>query len=446
MTISPATFWKRRTRRGGILLCALLFTLLLFGAMSIPFLFESLSIEYKSGLPRTLLRGGKLVGMIAALLLMVQLLLVTRIKSLNQMVAMDRLIAIHKANGIAIALLALVHPLLIFAPEEITTLPLEMAFWPEIIGAILLMGLFYMTASALYKKELEFPFNFWMGAHKIGGPLLLSILFTHLLFSSETFEEGAPRLIGLGFSLVCLGLLTARHLEPMRGLSPWVVSQVSPAGDRATRLRLSPTHGAPFHYLPGQFAFLSFPASPVSPEAHPFTIASSPTTPEAIEFVIGKSGDWTKGVPHIKTGDTAIIDGPYGFFTHRMLEDSAPLVLIAGGIGITPMLSMIRDLHATHDPRKIILIWSNRSEGALFAADELDTITQDLPSLSIHLLFTDQSKNERLTAPKLRQFMQGLSTPQVFLCGPPPMMVAVRAMLKEIGIHKHRIHSEIFGF
>ncbi|SCY48516.1 ferredoxin reductase family protein [Desulfoluna spongiiphila] len=446
MSIRTAPVRPRGVRYGLFIGCLAVLLLLFCGAFSIPFLFESFSIKYKFGIAKGLLRSGKLMGMAAALLLGVQLVLASRLTWVNRMAGMDSLLAVHKANGILIALIALGHPLLVFAPEELTALPLKADYWPEIVGAFLLMGLFYMTAAALFKKPLGFPFHLWMRAHQAGGVLVLALLVVHLLFSSETFEEGLPRALGLAFGALCLGLLLRRHLPALRPLSPWRVSRVFPAGKRATRIHLKPEGKGTFSYLPGQFAFLSFPSSVVSSEEHPFTIASSPTRTDTLEFIIGKSGDWTRGMDCVREGDPAIIDGPYGSFSHLLLPDGSPVVLIAGGIGVTPMLSMLRYMDDTRDSRPVILIWSNRTHDSLFNAEELVRIKRNHPTLSVHLLFTGEPEKERLTAGALNTFIGHLSLPQVFLCGPPPMMTAVETMLKGIGIPKGRIHTETFGF
>lgn len=446
MTIRTAPIQARGARYGIIMGSLVVLFLLFCGALAIPFLFESFSIKYKFGLAKLLLRAGKLAGMAAALLLMVQLVLASRLTWLNRLVGMDRLLTLHKANGMLIALLALAHPLLVFGPEEVTSLPLKTAYWPEIVGAGLLMGLFYQTASALFKKALGFPFHLWMRAHQLGGGLVLVLLFVHLLFSSETFEEGLPRALGLLFGTLCLGVVIRRHLPALRHLSPWRVEKVAPAGKRATRIHLQPEGKRPFRYLPGQFAFLSFPSSVVSPEEHPFTIASSPTQPNALEFIIGKSGDWTRAMDCVREGEPVFIDGPYGSFSHLVRADDAPLVFIAGGIGITPMLSMLRYMNDTRDNRPVILIWSNRTPDSLFNAEELVRIKRNHPALSVHLLFTGAPEKERLTPETLHAFIGHLQAPQVLVCGPPPMMTAVEAMLREMGIPASRIHTETFGF
>ena len=446
MIIQPASILDRRTRYTALALYGGLAVILFCGAFTIPFLFESLSIKYKFGFNKALLRSGKMIGIGAALLFMGQLLLTARLRSLNRLVGMDRLILIHKYNGILLAILALAHPLLVFAPEELTTLPLEKAFWPEMVGAVLLMGIFYMAAAALYKKELGLPFHLWMVGHKIGGTFLLTALFVHLLFSSETFEQGAPRYIGLILGTLCLWLFFMRRTRFLHRPTAWLVSSVTPAGSRATRFTLTPDSSKPFRYLPGQFAFLSFPSSMISSEAHPFTIASSPTTPGSIEFIIGKNGDWTAGIACIREGERVLVEGPYGLFTHLALAKNTPLIFIVGGIGITPILSMMRYINAINTPREVTLIWSNRNPDALFHAEELAAMKQKFPHLSIHLVFSGAPENNGLTPKKLRQYIGSQPTAHLFLCGPPPMMVAVQTMLKGMGIQKKRIHTETFGF
>ncbi|WP_300670404.1 ferric reductase-like transmembrane domain-containing protein [Desulfoluna sp.] len=446
MTIHTATFGSRRTRHLSIAFCGVGLALLFSSAATLPFLFESFSLTYKFGLQKMLLRSGKLVGLAAALLLVGQLILAARLTWVNRLVGMDHLLTAHKFNGVFLALLALIHPLLVFGPEEISTLPLEARYWPEIVGAGLLMGLFYMTAAALFRRKLAFPFHLWMRSHQIGGGLVMTALFVHLLFSSETFETGLPRSAGLSFAAVCLLVFLRRHGRPFRGLTSWHVSEVAPAGKRATRVCLKADGPGNFFYLPGQFAFLSFPSSIVSPEPHPFSMASTPTQKDALEFIIGKNGDWTRGIDCLRKGEIAHIDGPYGHFSHCLIEDETPLVLIAGGIGITPLISMLRFMEATGDHRKTLLIWSNRNDETLFHTEELIRVKKNHPQLTVHLLFTGEPGEGRLTSKRLHQIIGPLSRPQVFLCGPPPMQASVTTMLKEIGIPCTRIHTETFGF
>jgi predicted ferric reductase len=99
----------------------------------------------------------------------------------------------------------------------------------------------------------------------------------------------------------------------------------------------------------------------VSREPHPFTLSSTPSRPGTLQFNIRASGDWTRTVAHLSEGDQARIQGPFGRFGHLFTTPDRELIMIAGGIGITPMLSMLRFMADHRDPRPVTLIWANRS-------------------------------------------------------------------------------------
>ena len=436
---------EKRARLVGFLLLGAFGLFLVAGGMSIPFFFESFSIKYKFGFHRALLRSGKVIGIVAGVLLFLQLVLVSRLGALNRWVGMDQLVQWHRKNGIFLAFLALSHPLFIFGPEDIQTLPISWEFWPEVVGALLLMGLFYMVASGLLKTWLAFPFHLWMRAHRFGGGFLILAFFVHLLFSSESFEEGLPRLAGLVLALASIVLLLWRHLPFFRPLSRWAVSGVFPAGVQTTQLVLSSEEKKKFLFFPGQFVFLQFFDSEISSEAHPFTVASAPTSNQ-LEFFIGSHGDWTSQLKRVKAGDAVRVEGPYGRFSYLVLSDERPLLFIAGGVGVTPMLSMLRFLKENDGKRRVRLVWSVRTPHHLFCVSELSRFQESMDGFSMHLLFSHGLGGRRLDQEALSQFVEEFLDAEVFLCGPPPMMRDVGRILVDLGIGKSRIYTEVFGF
>ena len=126
-------------------LVVVLFTIFTCLALTIPFIYESQTLWYKVGIDRTLLRGGQLAGLLATVLLFVQILLGARSKFLQRLFGIAKLMQWHRINGISVALLALSHVLLVLIPEGLTNLPIGKKHWPEMVGSLLLLLLLFMA-------------------------------------------------------------------------------------------------------------------------------------------------------------------------------------------------------------------------------------------------------------------------------------------------------------
>ncbi len=431
--------------------CVLIVLLLLAGAISIPFMYESQSIRYKFGIDKTLLRTGKVLGMIAAVLLLLQLLLSARFKLLDKIFGLNKLYFIHRVSAICIVVMAVLHPLFVFAPEDITSLPIELKFWPEIIGGILLLSICFITATGLWRKFLGLPFHLWWLAHRAATFTAVVMLFVHVLFASDSFEQGLPRLVviiaAILYTLVFCWVKTKPFLLRKK---PYSIQDITTPAQNTYALNLVPQHGNVFQYLPGQFGFITVNSETIAAEEHPFTISSAPTRPGALQFSIRSSGDWTKGLGRLKPGDTAVVDGPYGIFSHLAHAQGKEIIMIAGGIGITPMLSMLRYIADTQDKRKITLIWSNRTKADTVFEEEFKELEQTIPGLAMIDIFTQEHTESqdpaRLDKRKLVALLKDCDrNAAVYICGPPLMMQELKRILIELGFRRKRIHTEEFA-
>jgi len=210
--------------------------------------------------------------------------------------------------------------------------------------------------------------------------------------------------------------------------------------------------GGAFRHLPGQFAFLKLHGKGVPAEEHPFTISSAPSpNGRHIRFTIKASGDFTARIGEFHAGDWATVDGPYGLFSHLVrAPTSGPLVMIAGGIGITPILSMLRHMAATGDDRPVTLIWGNRRAEDIVYRQELDALLAGRVNLRVHHILSEQEgwggPAGLVDAPLLQRVLSAEELRrQVFLCGPPVMMTLVRRALRSLGVARRRIHTERFA-
>lgn len=186
--------------------CLAVLLLLLAGAVSIPFVYPSQSILYKFGTDRALLRIGKIFGLLAAVFFLLQLPLVSRLSGVEKIFGQKSLHGFHKINAMSVSLLALLHPIIVFAPEEISTMPFELRYWPEFIGLFLLLLILLTFVSSRWMVQIHLSRARWLRLHKAATTAAVFALAVHVLSVSYSFKSGLPRtafviLIGLYFLL-----------------------------------------------------------------------------------------------------------------------------------------------------------------------------------------------------------------------------------------------------
>ncbi len=225
-----------------------------------------------------------------------------------------------------------------------------------------------------------------------------------------------------------------------RTATPFTIEAVN-ALERATEIVLKPK-GDMITFKPGQFAFLEVQGQGWS-EPHPFTISSAPDE-NRLRFTIKVLGDWTRKVrEELKPGRDVIVRGPYGRFNSENVHGKKQ-VWIAGGIGVTPFLSMIRAMKKGDD-RNIQFVYATRNREEALFLDEIQSCTAELGNISIHPLFSDQDEFARIDIAKEK--LSGFLTEyEYFICGPKPMVDGFVRDLKKEGVLRSKIHTEAFEF
>ncbi len=188
--------------------------LVMGGALSIPFVYESQTLWYKLGIDKTMLRGGQMAGLLAMTLLFVQILLAAKGKLLKKLFGVASLMQWHRANGIIVSLLAVSHVILVLAPEGLTNLPIGKKYWPEMVGILLLWIILSMAISSQFRQKFGLNYKRWRVIHKMLGYLAILLIVVHVLFVSDSFEHAVPRvalfttLLGVLVSVVLSKIVT----------------------------------------------------------------------------------------------------------------------------------------------------------------------------------------------------------------------------------------------
>lgn len=217
----------------------------------------------------------------------------------------------------------------------------------------------------------------------------------------------------------------------------YVVASVKVLGGNITEVLLTPK-GTAMSYTPGQFAFISFQGSKkVSSESHPFSLSSA-VDQDKISFTMKNLGDFTSTLPNLEVGTEALIEGPFGKFSYYEAR-SKKQIWIAGGIGITPYLSMIQSL-AKGENYSVDLFYCLRNEKEAVHLAELKNLENSKVRIFAHYSDTMGFINGDI----IKEKSGGLEGKSIFLCAPPAMIGALRHGLKKLGVKEEFLHSEEF--
>ena len=209
----------------------------------------------------------------------------------------------------------------------------------------------------------------------------------------------------------------------------------------------------PFDYLPGQFLDLAVPVETGKQVKRSYTIASSPTERDYIEITVKReSQGLVSGYLHekVKEGDELEIAGPSGRFTFTGTEANS-ILLVGGGVGITPLMSVVRYLTARGWPNEIVLLYCFREPRDFIFREELEYLQRRNPNLRVIAAATRRGQEPwiglegRFTKEIIAYSLPKIASYRIHLCGPPPMMEAIRGVLLELGVVKDQIKTEAFG-
>jgi len=209
----------------------------------------------------------------------------------------------------------------------------------------------------------------------------------------------------------------------------------------------------PFDFLPGQFLQVEVVPEDGKSVRRSYTIASSPTQRAYVELTVKRE---EQGIvssylhDSVKVGDLIKVSGPFGSFSFTG-SDADSIVLIAGGVGITPMMSVLRYLTDTAWPGEIFFLYGANSTEEFVFREEIERLERQDPKL--HVLATMARSPGTvwlgpegvITKDLLERAVPDLGSRRIHLCGPPPMMSAIKVMLRELGVPDAQVHSEAFG-
>lgn len=394
------------------------------------------------------------LGFVGLAIMGLQFAVVSRFPSVNAPFGLDVVLHYHRAIAFTAFAFVLAHPaiLVIRRPGMARILNPITADWTVRFGLISIAALTLLIAISVWRKQLHLKYEWWRVAH---GLLATAIVATALLHIHRVDHYVAgPWRGGLWvvMSTVFVALLVnVRLIRPIRLMRRrWRVTSVTPGRGNTWTLAIAPDGHPGVRFLPGQFAWLRVDRSPFSPHEHPFSFSSSAERTDEVTFTIKEAGDFTSTVGSIHPGTPVYLDGPYGVFSYERLEGPR-FVFVAGGVGISPIASMLRTLADRGDRRPCLLLYGSQTWDAVILRDELDELRKFLDLDIVHVLndppegwtgevgFVDAQLLER-------HLGDDPERARYFLCGPVPMMDSVQRNLAGLGVPAEYIELERFHY
>jgi predicted ferric reductase len=386
-----------------------------------------------------------------------QFMLAGRIKILNRPFGTDLVYHFHRQIGIASFFMVFSHPILLFILDS-RYLRLLNIFTSPLRAKAAVTSLFFLIGvvwTAEYRQKIKMPYKHWKILHGIFSIVMIALAVVHILLAGNYINLPWKQALWIAYSTGFVGILIyTRIIYPLKLIrKSFIVKDIKPEPGDVMTVTMEPDGHEGFKFSPGQFAWLTAWKTPFSDTEHPFSIASSAEKTGVIQMSIKKFGEFTARIRTLKPGERVYVDGPYGAFNLDRFPTAEKLVFIPGGIGVTPIMSMLRTMADRKDKRPILLFYCNREWDTLAFSEEIQELEN---SLNLTTIYTIEKPPQNWNGESgfLNRDILNKHTPadwisdetDVFLCGPTPMMDAVERELLAVGYSEKYIHTERYAF
>jgi predicted ferric reductase len=386
-------------------------------------------------------------------LLSMQFILTARFSWLEAPFGLDVVLRFHRAMALLIVTLLCAHPLLLAATQGWTLLTRFKAHWPLWAGRIALILLATLVIVALMRSAWRLSYERWRVAHNAVAVTILALGYVHAARMGDDLHGGwGVTVFVLPPTIALAALFYSRGVRPfLLARNAFRVHSIRSEAPRVWTLTLDSLAGKSLRFLPGQFQFLRFLDSDLPAEEHPFTIASSPTATGRISVTIKSCGGFTNVIERVQPGDRATVQGPFGRFSHDLHPEEGDLVFVAGGVGITPLMSMLRAMRDRNEGRRVTLIYASRTlDDVLFSPELIAMEAAGRPALNVIHVLSDSpdwwtGESGRVNVRRLSEWCDGLEDKAFYLCCPPGMNVELVRGLQRYGVSPRRIHCDYFS-
>jgi predicted ferric reductase len=324
------------------------------------------------------------LGFVGLSILALQFALIARFKVVAAPFGIDALLQYHVQITFIGLTFALAHPVLLFVADSkyLPLLNLLTAPWRARFAFTSVVALLVLVGLSVWRRAFHLGYELWQATH---GLLAVIVVLFALLHASLVgyYVTGLLRHVvydgyigGLIFLLVWIRLVSPL----IRLRRPWRVVRVVAERGGTSTLVIEPVGHKGFGFDPGQFGWIAVGRSPFAITQHPFSFSSAADTPPGgpVAMTIKAAGDFTNTVAGVTPGTRVYVDGPHGVFS--MDRRQAPgYVFIAGGVGVTPLYSMLLTMREREDVRPVTLFYASATWDDAVFREELAALSETMP-------------------------------------------------------------------
>lgn len=386
---------------------------------------------------------GQVFGLVGMVLFSVNLILAGRFRFLDKYFkGLDKVYANHSKLGAISFSLLLFHPLfLVIKFIAISLKDAALFFVPfvntPITWGIISLGLMIILMSLTFYIKLKY--HVWKISHKVMVIVFVFAIFHTFFISSDISRNDFLRYYILVLAMIGLFVsIRQAFLNKLIKKFNYKVKNINQLNENIKEIEMEPLNKKMI-FIPGQFAFFEFFSNGVNSESHPFSISSS-NLENNLKITVKNLGDYTNELINLKINDNVLVDGPYGNFSYKKIQNKNQ-IWIAGGIGITPFLSMAKSLERDYI---IDLYYSVKENKEAVHVNDLMEISQSIPSFKFNLWVA--SLNGYINSGVIANLSKDLESKDIFLCGPPAFMESLKNQFLSLGVDIKKIHYENFNF
>lgn len=402
-----------------------------------------------------LIAFGRLFGLLAVYFVLLQFLLIGRVLWIEKIFGLDKLSRIHHLNGEFSILFILLHPIFltfgyaISSKQNVVAQFLTFLTAYEDVFMAFLAAMIFITVVflSIYIVRKKLKYETWYFIHLLTYVAII-LAWGHQLKNGEDFLTNRWFVYYwyLLYIFVFGQVIIFRFLRPFYLFYKhgFIVEKIVKENDEVNSIYISGRKMKQFKVKAGQFMIFRFLAKHFWWQAHPFSLSKQPDG-KTIRITPKNVGDFTNLIPQIAPNTPILIDGPYGTFTKEVAKRNK-ILFIAGGIGITPIRSLIEE--TAKKGKDIVLLYSNKTKKEIVFKKEMDDLSRKYHFPVYYFLSQEKDPQfigGRIERSKIEMMVADLKEREIYICGPSTMIDSIKKDLHSLGVPKSSLHFEKFS-